>query len=117
MNKIKKITALFFVLIFSFSLCMSAFALDIKETKLELNGKSAILMDATTGTVLYESNADERLSPASVTKIMTLLLVFEALQDGRLKWDDVLVVSENAASMGGSQIFIKEGEEFTFSAL
>ena len=117
MNKIKKITALFFVLIFSFSLCMSAFALDIKETKLELNGKSAILMDATTGTVLYESNADERLSPASVTKIMTLLLVFEALQDGRLKWDDVLVVSENAASMGGSQVFLEPGEKMSVEDL
>jgi D-alanyl-D-alanine carboxypeptidase (penicillin-binding protein 5/6) len=90
---------------------MSAFALDIKETKLELNGKSAILMDATTGTVLYESNADERLSPASVTKIMTLLLVFEAIQGGSLKWDDVLVVSENAASMGGSQVFLEPGEK------
>ena len=111
MNKIKKIVALFFVVVFSFSLCMSAFALDIKETKLELNGKSAILMDATTGTVLYESNADERLSPASVTKIMTLLLVFEAIQGGSLKWDDILVVSENAASMGGSQVFLEPGEK------
>ena len=117
MNKIKKITALFFVLIFSFSFCVSAFALDIKEAKLELNGKSAILMDATTGTVLYESNADERLSPASVTKIMTLLLVFEALQDGRLKWDDVLVVSENAASMGGSQVFLEPGEKMSVEDL
>lgn len=111
MNKINKIVALFFVVVFSFSLCMSAFALDIKETKLELNGKSAILMDATTGTVLYESNADERLSPASVTKIMTLLLVFEAIQGGSLKWDDILVVSENAASMGGSQVFLEPGEK------
>lgn len=111
MNKIKKIVALFFVVVFSFSLCMSAFALDIKETKLELNGKSAILMDATTGMVLYESNADERLSPASVTKIMTLLLVFEAIQGGSLKWDDILVVSENAASMGGSQVFLEPGEK------
>ena len=111
MNKIKKIVALFFVVVFSFSLCTSAFALEIKETKLELNGKSAILMDATTGTVLYESNADERLSPASVTKIMTLLLVFEAIQGGSLKWDDILVVSENAASMGGSQVFLEPGEK------
>lgn len=111
MNKIKKIVALFFVVVFSFSLCMSAFALDIKETKLELNGKSAILMDATTGTVLYENNADERLSPASVTKIMTLLLVFEAIQSGSLKWDDILVVSENAASMGGSQVFLEPSEK------
>ncbi len=117
MKKIKKITALFFIVIFSFSLCMSAFALEIKETRLELNGKSAILMDATTGTVLYENNADERLSPASVTKIMTLLLVFEAIEEDTLKWDDVLVVSENASSMGGSQVFLEPGEKMSVEDL
>ncbi len=103
------------------SLCMaftvSSFALTIKEPNLELSGKSAILMDASTGTVLYEKNADLRLSPASVTKIMTLLLVFEAIEKGTLKYDDVLTVSENAASMGGSQIFLEAGEEMSVDEL
>ena len=103
------------------SLCMtfavSSFALTIKEPDLELSGKSAILIDAGTGTVLYEKNADLRLSPASVTKIMTLLLVFEAIERGTLKYDDILTVSENAASMGGSQIFLEVGEEMSVNDL
>ena len=80
---------------------------------LHLNCKSAILMEASTGTVLYEQNPDEALPPASVTKVMTLLLVMEAIEDGRLKWDDTVRVSAHAASMGGSQIFLKEGEEMS----
>ena len=77
---------------------------------LELNCKAAILMDAATGTVLYEQNADEALPPASVTKIMTLLIVMEAIDVGTIKLDDQVCVSENAASMGGSQVFLEVGE-------
>ena len=84
---------------------------------LEINAKSAILMDAETGTVLYTKNATESLPPASVTKIMTLLLVAEAIDEGNISIDDKVYVSANAASMGGSQIFIKEGEEFTVGEL
>ncbi len=84
---------------------------------LEINAKSAILMDAETGLVLYTKNAAEALAPASVTKIMTLLLVAEAIAAGNISLDDTVSVSENAASMGGSQIFIKEGEEFTVEEL
>lgn len=113
MKHFKKIMALVFVAIFCVALGVNAFALTIKDSSLELNGKSAILIDATTGTVLYESNADERLAPASVTKVMTLLLVFEAIDEGKLKWDDVLVASENASSMGGSQIFLEPGEKMS----
>lgn len=84
---------------------------------LEINAKSAILMDAETGMVLYTKNASEPLPPASVTKIMTLLLVAEAIDAGAVSLSDKVYVSANAASMGGSQIFIKEGEEFSVEEL
>lgn len=74
---------------------------------------SAILMDAKTGRVLYEQNADAALPPASVTKIMTLLLVMEALDSGRISLTDEVSVSARAASMGGSQVYLKEGERMT----
>ena len=80
------------------------------EVDLGLDCKSAILMEASTGEVLYEQNADEALPPASVTKVMTLLLVMEAIEDGKIKLDDTVTTSAHAASMGGSQIFLKEGE-------
>ena len=83
------------------------------STSLDLACKSAILMDAATGTVLYEQNADEALPPASVTKIMTLLLVMEAIDAGAIKLTDMVSTSTNAASMGGSQIFLEEGEQMT----
>ena len=75
--------------------------------------KSAILMEAQTGEVLYENNADESLPPASVTKIMTLLLVMEAIEQGKIKWDDTVTASAHACSMGGSQIYLKEGERMS----
>ena len=77
----------------------------------DLACKSAILVDAETGEVLYEQNADEALPPASVTKVMTLLLVMEAIDEGRVSLSDMVRVSANAASMGGSQVFLEEGEE------
>jgi len=75
--------------------------------------KSAILMEAQTGTVLFEKNADEGLPPASVTKIMTLLLVMEAIEQGKIKWDDMVSASAHACSMGGSQIYLKENERMS----
>lgn len=83
----------------------------------DLDCKSAILMDYSTGTVLYEKNADEALPPASVTKVMTLLLVMEALDNGKISLEEKLCVSEYAASMGGSQVFLKPGEEMTVNDL
>ena len=74
---------------------------------------SAILMEKETGTVLYEENAHDKLEPASVTKVMTLLLVMEAIDDGRLKMEDMVTVSTRASSMGGSQVYLKEGEQMT----
>ncbi len=82
-------------------------------TDLALECKSAILIEAGTGKVLYEQNADEALPPASVTKVMTLLLVMEAIEEGRISLDDTVRTSERAASMGGSQIFLEEGEEMS----
>ena len=75
--------------------------------------QSAILMEANTGTVLYEYNADSPLPPASVTKIMTLLLVREEIEKGNLQYSDIVTTSAYAASMGGSQIYLKEGEQMT----
>ena len=78
-----------------------------------LECRSAVLMEASTGRVLYEKNADEALPPASVTKIMTLLLVMEAIDAGKIGLDDMVPVSEHAASMGGSQVYLKVGEEMS----
>ena len=75
-----------------------------------LDCTSAVLMEASTGTVLYEQNADVVCPPASITKIMTLLLVMEAIEAGKLRMDDLVTASAHAASMGGSQIYLKEGE-------
>ena len=83
----------------------------IADGSMNLNCKSAILMEATTGTILYSQNAEEALPPASVTKIMTLLLIMEAIDAGTVRVDDVLFISANAASMGGSQVFLEEGEQ------
>ena len=80
---------------------------------LNLNCKSAILMEANTGRVLYEQNADEALPPASVTKVMTLLLVMEAIDAGKIKLDDIVTTSERAAEMGGSQIYLEVGEQMS----
>ena len=83
----------------------------------EVDARACILMDAKTGRVLFEKNADEALPPASVTKVMTMLLVFEAIDAGVLSYDDMISVSENAASMGGSQIFLAPGEKMSVDDL
>ena len=77
--------------------------------------KSAVLMDAATGTVLSESNSHEALAPASVTKVMTLLLIMEAIDSGRIGWEDPVTASEAAAAKGGSQVYLKVGETMTVS--
>ena len=89
----------------------------VKVEATEYSARSYILMEASTGLVMLEGNADEALPPASVTKIMTLLLVMEAVADGRIGWDDTVQTSEYAASMGGSQVFLEPGEEMTVSEM
>jgi D-alanyl-D-alanine carboxypeptidase (penicillin-binding protein 5/6) len=86
---------------------------DKPATDLAQNARSAILMDADSGTVIFEKNIHEALPPASITKIMTMLLVMEAIDQGRLKLSDPVQTSEYAASMGGSQIFLEAGEVMT----
>ena len=83
----------------------------------EVGAPSALLMEASTGTVLYEKNADEPRNPASVTKIMTLILIFDALQSGKIHLEDEVTTSAYAKSMGGSQVFLEEGEIQTVETL
>lgn len=91
----------------------SAFAEEKKSGDLVKNVRSAILIERDTGTILNETNSDEKLPPASMTKVMTMLLIMEALDEGKLKMNEKVRASEYAASMGGSQIFLEAGEEMT----
>ena len=88
-----------------------------ESSPLNITSTSVLLMEASTGTVIYEKNADEVLYPASITKIMTLILIFDALESGKIQKTDVVRVSEYAASMGGSQVFLETGEEQTVDTL
>lgn len=92
-------------------------AQDAASLDLAASARSAILIDADTGTVLFEKNADEQLPPASITKVMTMLLIMEALDQGVIRLDEMVTVSEYAASMGGSQIFLEAGEEMSVEDL
>ena len=88
-----------------------------EEVDLAPNSKSAILMSYDTGEVLYEKNAEEALPPASMTKIMSMLLIMEAIDGGRISWDDMVVISDHASSMGGSQVFLQTGEKYSVREL
>ena len=94
------------------ALCMAVSILPVsaQAAPAEVAAKSAILMDLATGTVLFEQNAHEKLPPASVTKVMTMLLIMEAIDQGRIGWDDSVTASDAAAAKGGSQIYLKSGE-------
>ena len=81
------------------------------------NSKSAILIDANTGTILYEKNIHEKLAPASMTKVMSMLLIMEAIDNGSLSFEDDVLISENAASMGGSQVYLQAGETYQVKEL
>ena len=87
------------------------------QSDLEISAKSAILIDGKTGTVLFEKNSHEELPPASVTKIMSMLLVMEAVDSGQIGLDDMVSISERAAKMGGSQLFMEPGEQHTVEEL
>ena len=101
------------IVVFSLLLCV----LPLRGQAVELNvaGKSAVLIDVATVTVLYEQNAHEALAPASVTKVMTMLLIMEAIDSGRITFDDMVTASEAAAAKGGSQIYLKVGESMSVS--
>lgn len=109
----KRLIYVFICLLFlSSSFTLSAFA-EEKQTELSNDSRSAILIERDTGSVLYDKNSHEKLPPASMTKIMTMLLVMEAIEDGKLSMEEKVRTSEYAASMGGSQIFLEPGEEMT----
>lgn len=109
----KKVFSLFLSVLFLFgALCFSSYAAEFKD---ELECRSAILIEASTMTVLYEKNADTAYPPASVTKIMTLLLVCEAIDSGKTSLTDTVSASDNASKMGGSQVYLKAGEQMTVS--
>lgn len=115
MNKfLAKITALALVLAIMLTFPINVYA---DEPPFDINAKSALLMDYETGTILYQKNIHEKLPMASITKIMTLLLAMEALEKGRLHLEDEVPVSEYAASMGGSQVFLYPGEKLPVSAI
>lgn len=106
-------------IIIGFCLLMCILINNVKaeELKLAPNAKSSILIEAKSKTILYKSNEKEKLFPASTTKIMTMILMFEAINKGTLKWDEVLTCSSYAASMGGSQVYLEEGEKMSVREL
>lgn len=105
----KKLASILVAIAFIATPMSTAFATG-ENAPLNLSSKSAILMDIGSGKILFEKNSHEKLPPASVTKVMTMLLICEAVDSGKLKLDDTVQVSETASSMGGSQIFLEPGE-------
>ena len=101
---------LLILLLFSFN--FKAYALDLAN-----NAKSAILMESSTGEIIYERNSDERLEPASMTKMMSLILIMEAIENKIVKLDQIVTVSENASKMGGSQIYLEANEKMSVDDL
>ncbi|MBQ8764070.1 MAG: D-alanyl-D-alanine carboxypeptidase [Clostridia bacterium] len=112
----KKTISVFLAAIILLSACLTSYAAG-ETTPVEIKAKAAVLMDASTGKVLMKFNENEKLYPASVTKIMPLLLVCEAIDEGRISLGDTVTVTGSAASKGGSQIWLKEGEQMTVDEL
>ena len=109
----KKFVIAMVSIVFALSVYTNVTFAQEQSVELANNSKSAILIERDTGQVLYEKNGKEKLPPASMTKIMTMLLIMEAIDKGELTWDEKIRTSEHAASMGGSQIFLEPGEEMT----
>ncbi len=104
------------ILIFIF-LLMSIPMVKAEVEDLAPNAKSAIMIEASTGEILFQKNKDEKLAPASMTKMMSMILIMEEIGNGNLKWDEMITTSERASSMGGSQIFLKAGEKMSVEDL
>ncbi len=102
---------LLFILLFLFVPIVNA------EEDFTVEAESAIMIEASTGEILFDKNKDERLAPASMTKMMSMLLIMEEIENGNLKWDEMVTASERASSMGGSQIFLKVGEKMSVTDL
>lgn len=107
----KKICLFLFLIFFSISHVYA------EEIKLAENATSAIIIEASTGEVIYQKNVNEKRPPASMTKMMSMLLIMEEIEKGTLKWDEIITASANASSMGGSQIFLEAGEKMTVTEL
>lgn len=88
-----------------------------KETDVEVQCKASVLMESSSGTVIKSNNENEKLSPASITKIMTMILIFDAIHSGKIKLEDMATTSAHAKSMGGSQVFLEEGEQQSVETL
>lgn len=104
-------------LLFGIILFLMVIKVNALETELAQNAKSAILIEASTGKIIFEKNSHEKLHPASMTKMMSMLVIVEAIENNALKWDDMVTVSENASGMGGSQILLETGEKMSVSDL
>ena len=102
----KRLIGVFFAVL----LFLGLFPMGAKAADLQVEAKSAVLMDVTTGKVMYEQDAHTPLAPASVTKVMTMLLIMEAIDGGKIHWEDTVTASEEAAAKGGSQVYLKVGE-------
>ena len=101
----------------TFTFFLISLTVDVHADTSDIQAESAILMEASTGKVIYEKNPDETMAPASITKIMTLLLIFDAIDAKEISLEDSVTVSEHAASMGGSQVFLEAGEVQTVQTL
>ena len=106
MKKIKKVLLLFLIIPFFLIKPVQGF-------ELAKNAKSSCLMEMESGKVLYQNNANVKLAPASMTKIMTMTIVLDEIKSGNLNWNDMITASKEATSMGGSQIYLKENEKMT----
>ena len=103
------------ILLFIIMMCITftkVYAIDLAK-----NAESSILMEASTGEIIYEKNKDERLAPASMTKMMSLIIIMEEIEKGNLKLNQIITISENAASMGGSQIYLEKNEKMSVDDL
>ena len=112
----KKFVGMFLILLFVFPsivLASDTILVNKEVTDIGGNAKSAILIEATTGKIIFEKNSHEKLAPASMTKIMSMLLIMENIDKGVISWDDTVTTSENASSMGGSQILLETGEQMS----
>ena len=105
---------LLFTILFGIFLSVPAYALEpLKDKDLSVDAPCAVLMEKSTGQILYEKNSHDRLSPASITKIMTMLLIVEDIEAGKIKIDDIVTASARAASFGGSCVYLESGEKMT----
>jgi len=112
----KKFVGMFLILLFVFpSIVLASDTISVNKEVADIagNAKSAILIEATTGKIIFEKNSHEKLAPASMTKIMSMLLIMENIDKGVISWDDTVTTSENASSMGGSQILLETGEQMS----